>query len=67
MDLEKVLADLRFERAQLASAIESLEKLFSNRRRKGRPSRSATPHSESREEHPMGAAVKRTLVAESGV
>lgn len=66
MDLYKVLAELRFERAQLALAIESLEKLFSNRQKRGRPSRSAMPRAESRDEDPAGSAAD-TMVAQSGV
>ena len=66
MDLEKVLAELRFERAQLASAIESLEKLFSNRRR-GRPSRSSVSHSESRKQESVRSADKYAVAAQSRV
>jgi len=64
MDLEKVIAELRFERAQLASAIESLERLISNRRRRGRPSRSAIQYTESRRQHSAKSAVQYSVAAQ---
>jgi len=45
MDIAQVISELRFERAKLAAAIESLERLsMAKRRGPGRPPKSATRH-----------------------
>ena len=55
MDLDKVLAQLRAELASLNSAIESLERLRTEGKRRGRPPKNPDTVRKSDEEPPQSA------------